>query len=322
MILDYLQLALLAFRQVLRCLAEDEGRALDFLRFLAGSCECGSTGIILFRTPLAVLPELSHFRLRVAPCFAPHFVERVHASFHDVEGIDASGGVRKVLLNARRDPLCAIRCHGLDGGTLLFCQALHELGDNVFPVAFSGPYDSVCIVVHDDGDVLVPLAVARLVDADVDKAVEPFACVWFKMLVSAMDAAPDRVPFDAHVRSNSALAQLERHPRHDHVERLREAGTRERPRDAGSVDTMLEAANARQAVAQVDENAVVVQSTPQTRLGLRMVISRATLPADGAEMLFLLVWAQIDDDALRSVRTLVQGDVFHDRVVDIAENLG
>ena len=53
-----------------------------------------------------------------------------------------------------------------------------------------------------------------------------------------------------------------------------------------------------------------------------MVISWATFPADGAEMFSPLAWAQVDDDALRSIRSLMQVDVLHDRVVDIAENLG
>ena len=99
------------------------------------------------------------------------------------------------------------------------------------------------------------------------------------------------VPLDAHVRGNGALAQLEGHPRHHHVERLRELRAREGPRHAGGMNAVLGAEDARQAVAKVDENAVVVQGTPQTRLRLRMVVSGATFSADGAEMLLPFVRA-------------------------------
>lgn len=290
-VLDHLQLALLALRQVLRRFAESKGRALDFFRFLAGSRELGGMGVVLFRTSLAVLAELPHSRLRSAPRLAPHLVECVHAPFHDMEGVDAARGIRQVLLDARCNPLCAVRRHGLDGCALLFRQALHEPGEDVFPVALASPHDGVRLVVHDDGDVLVSLAVAGLVDADANKPVEALAGVRLEVLVRAMDATSDGVPLDAHVRGNGALAQLEGHPRHHHVERLRELRAREGPRHAGGMNAVLGAEDARQAVAKVDENAVVVQGTPQTRLRLRMVVSGATFSADGAEMLLPFVRA-------------------------------
>ena len=177
-------------------------------------------------------------------------------------------------------------------------------------------------MIHNDGDVLVPLAVAGFVDANADKAVEALAGVWFEILVHTMDAAADSVPLDAHVRGNSALAQLQRHPRDHHVERLGEVGMGERPWNAGGMNAVLWAADTRHAVAQVDDDAMVVHSSPHARLGLCMVIAGAAFPTDWADMLFPFIRAQVDDDVFCSVWTLIQVDIFHNRVVDIAENLG
>ena len=135
-------------------------------------------------------------------------------------------------------------------------------------------------MIHNDGDVLVPLAVAGFVDANADKTVEALAGVWFEILVHTMDAAADSVPLDAHVRGNSALAQLQRHPRDHHVERLGEVGMGERPWNAGSMNAVLWAADTRQAVAQVDDDAMVVHSSSHARLGLCMVIAGAAIPTD------------------------------------------
>ena len=155
------------------------------------------------------------------------------------KGVDAARGVWQVFFNACRNPLCAIRRHGLDGCTLRLSQAFHKPREHLLPVSFASPHDGVCLVVHDDGDVLVPLAVAGLIDAVADQAIEAFAGVWFEILVHTMDAAPDRITFDAHVGCDSVLAQLQCHPRHHHVERLSEVGMWERQWHTGGMNAML-----------------------------------------------------------------------------------
>ncbi len=90
-------------------------------------------------------------------------------------------------------------------------------------------------MIHDDGDTLVTLAVAGLIDADADQAIEAFAGVRFEILVRTVDAAADSVPLDAHVGCDSAFTQLQCHPRHHHVERLSEVGMRERPWHTGGM---------------------------------------------------------------------------------------
>ena len=67
---------------------------------------------------------------------------------------------------------------------------------------------------------------------------------------------------------------------------------------------------------------MVVHGSPQSRLRLRVVVARAVFPADGADVLFPFVWAQVNDDVFRSILALTQVDILHNRVVDIAENLG
>lgn len=67
---------------------------------------------------------------------------------------------------------------------------------------------------------------------------------------------------------------------------------------------------------------MVVHGSPQARLRLRVVVARAVFLTDGADVLFPFVWAQVNDDVFRSILALTQVDIFHNRVVYIAENLG
>ena len=203
------------------------------------------------------------------------------------------------------------RCHCPYGCALFLGQAFHELGQDSLAVALAGPHDGVCLVVHDDGHVLVSLAVAGLVYADADKAVKAPFRVGLEVPVRSMDAAADRVPLDAHVGRDGALAQPQRHPCHSHVECPRELGARERPRDSCSVDAMLRAFDAGQAVAKVYDDAVVVEGAPQARFGLGVIVCRAAFSADGAKVLLPPVRAQVDDDALGSIRPNIEAQVLN-----------
>lgn len=94
-----------------------------------------------------------------------------------MERVYTAGTVRKILFNALIDPSCAVAGNHLYGCTLLWSKAFQKPGEDVLPVLVAGPDNGVCVVIHNDGDVLMPLAVADFVDTDVDKVIQPFRWV-------------------------------------------------------------------------------------------------------------------------------------------------
>ena len=69
----------------------------------------------------------------------------------------------------------------LDTGQLLVRQSLVELLENRPAVAVSHPDNCIGVVVNDDGDVLMPLVVAGLIDTDADKAIQPSGTFWSRL---------------------------------------------------------------------------------------------------------------------------------------------
>ena len=48
-------------------------------------------------------------------------------------------------------------------------------------MAVSHPDNGIGVVVNDDGDVLMPLVVAGLIDTDADKAIQPSGTFWSRL---------------------------------------------------------------------------------------------------------------------------------------------
>ena len=79
------------------------------------------------------------------------------------------------------DPACTAAGDDLDTGQLLVRQSLVELLENRPAVAVSHPDNGIGVVVNDDGDVLMPLVVAGLIDTDADKAIQPSGTFWSRL---------------------------------------------------------------------------------------------------------------------------------------------
>lgn len=67
-------------------------------------------------------------------------------------------------------------------------------------------------MIHNDGDVLMTLTIAGLVDTDVDKIVQPFRWVGFYVLPGSGDTSADSLPVDPQVFGNSTAVQVPGHP--------------------------------------------------------------------------------------------------------------
>lgn len=90
-----------------------------------------------------------------------------------MEGIHAALAARSVLLGTFRDPFGSIASGDLDTGKLFRRQEAVELLQHLLAVPVRSPHDGVGIMIDDNSDVLVTLAVAGLINPDVDKTFEP-----------------------------------------------------------------------------------------------------------------------------------------------------
>lgn len=76
------------------------------------------------------------------------------------------------------------------------------------------PNDRVGLVIDDHGDVFMPLFVARLIDPDLPKTVEPHLQVRLNVCPRPTHAAPYRRPVDSHKVTGCLLVDLAAKPGH------------------------------------------------------------------------------------------------------------
>ena len=85
------------------------------------------------------------------------------------------------------------------------------------------PDNPVGVMVNDDGDVIVPFGIARLIHADMPEAVEPLAGVRLQNILCTVHAAAHGFPVDAHDLGYCSLGGFAGQPRRLHIKVLREA---------------------------------------------------------------------------------------------------
>ena len=207
--LDELELCPLPGREVLGVLPDGIPRVLDLLR--GDLClrqlvpELGLALLVL----LLADPRLDPLHLVEGPPprLAPHLVESRVRPLDDVERVDAPLGVRAMLHDAVRDPPRAVAGDDLDGLALFPRQLLEEDVEHLLAVALVRPHDRVRLVVDDDRDVAVALAVAGLVDADQFQPLVAFLRVGLKHLPRELDEPTDCLPVDAQQLGDALLAE-------------------------------------------------------------------------------------------------------------------
>ena len=116
-----------------------------------------------------------------------------------MKGVNAPIAVRTVFLNGGGDLSGTVTGHDPDAAALFFRQAAKESVQNGFPMTGSSPDNSIGIMIHNDGNVLVPLLVACLVYADAYKIVQPAASVRFNLIECTGYAVPHGLPVNTHV---------------------------------------------------------------------------------------------------------------------------
>ena len=172
------------------------------------------------------------------------------------------------------------------------------------------------VVVDDDGNVLVPFLVAGFVYADIHEAVKPFGAIRFDDVQRAVDASADGLPVNPHIFGNGTLWQGHGEPADREVEILCEATVGICPRYISHQHAMFGASNSVGYGFHFDDNALPVQTSPDTRCLALAVVSRASPVTDGAVVLMPQAWADGNSDAFRTVSVCISVHVFDDTVLD------
>ena len=206
--LDERQPLLLLRREILGILAERVFRLLDLLDILLRLPDPFPCIPVVRRSVLLALAHhLRESRAGTAPGVDAHRIERLVRPFDDVERVDAAPGVRAEVLRRVGNPPRAVTGDEEDRRALLFRQLAEEHLDDLLAVALVRPDDGVRVVVDDNRDVAVPLAITGLVDADPHEAVESFLHVGFELVPDEVDEMSDRLPVDPQVLGDLLLAE-------------------------------------------------------------------------------------------------------------------
>ena len=189
-------------------------------------------------------------------------VQSFHGPFNHMERINAAFAVRSKLVYTVGDPVCTVAGDDLDTGRLLIRQSFVELLENRSAVAVSYPDHDIGVVVNNDGDVLMPLAVAGLIDTDADKAIQPSGTFRFKVLQTSEDTSSDCLPVDAHEVRHGASGQIFREPSDGQVKLFCKAASRISPRNCSRDNTILRTAGSVSRAFNLYQNAAPVQFSP------------------------------------------------------------
>ena len=158
----------------------------------------------------------------------PHLVERVGRQAFDVEPVEDHPRVRhprpQRLLPARRQ----VRRHQLDPFTAGRPQQVEERLQRLGTAPLAGPHHPPTVMIDDHCQVVVPFAVAELIDAD---SLQPVKARRVQLpRHHPLDDAADRLPRDGHQTTDRRAVHRLRQIRHQLLARRRESAAARRPR--------------------------------------------------------------------------------------------
>ena len=104
--------------------------------------------------------------------------------------------------------------------------------------------------------------IAGLIDADMNKAVQPFGTLWLKIMQAPGNAVSNGLPVNAHEVCHSAPGQIFRKPGDCKVEILGKAASRVGPWNCGCYNTMFRTYNTVGLAFDLDQHGAPIQSTP------------------------------------------------------------
>jgi hypothetical protein len=161
--------------------------------------------------------------------------------------------------------------------TALFAEQIQELLDRLAVPARTGPHEPAGVMVHDNGEVSLPLADRDLIHPDPLQAREQVA--GGELLIGHPGADPaDRSPRDPHQLRDRGLGGLHRQPRDLILELAGEHGVVSGPRDRRHNHAVTLAAHSGRVGLEIRERRPEVQRPPAPP-AVAEVVARAAPPA-------------------------------------------
>jgi hypothetical protein len=237
-LLDVGELDLLAGGEVLGVFPQREPRALEVL------CD----------GDFAAAPGL-------VPDLAADLVQRVGRQRNDVEGVHAAHRVGEAVGDRASDPARHVARHQFDLFAAFLAQRVEERLDGLAVTPRGRPHQPAAVVIDDDGQVALALAVRDLIDPDplqTGQQVDVALGFGGDALADAADGAPRH----AHQLSDRRLGGVDGQPRSLVFERRGEPGVMTRPRDRTDHDTVTATRHPRRIGLDMGKRRPEVQRAP------------------------------------------------------------
>ena len=194
-----------------------------------------------------------------------------------MERVYAPDRVGAPLGDRTGDPAGHVRRDQFDLFAALLPERVEEREHRPAVTAGRGPHQPAGVVVHDDGQVSLSLAVADLVNPDPPQPVQEIH-VSDGLGSDPLEDRADRPPRDAHQLRHGALRRVHRQPRDLILERAREPRVMPRPRHRADHDTVAPARHPRRPRLNERERRPEVQRTPAPA-SLAEIETRRSAPA-------------------------------------------
>ena len=198
--------------------------------------------------------------------------------------INTAFSIRTVFIYTVSYPPCSIGTDTADRFTLLFCKRIEEPLQYFLSIADTAPYDGVCIVVHDDGHILVPFLIACFVNSDVDKVFKAIRSFSFKFCIDSADYLTYGVPFNTYEFGYEFLGAEYTTPGYSVFKSRTKPRFVTSPRNICSYYTMFRAAYTRSFGDNICLRSAYVKATPLACSAAVVILGRF-FPANSATVL-------------------------------------
>ena len=180
------------------------------------------------------------------------------------------------------DPAGHVAGHQFDLFAARFAERVEERLDGLAVTTGRGPHQPAGVVIDDDGQIALTLAMRDLVDPDPAQTVEKIGLALGFDADAFADRA-DRPPRDTHQLGDRRLARVHRKPRGLVLERAREPRVVPGPRHRADHDAVTAARHPRRRGLDERQRRAEIQRTPPTA-PVAEVIARAASPTHPAAL--------------------------------------
>lgn len=194
--------------------------------------------------------------------------------------VDAADRVREAIGDRAGDPGRHVAGHQLDLFAAFFAELVEEPLDRLAVTARGGPDQSAGVVIDDDGQVALALAMTNLVDADSSQPVEQID-VALRLVTDAFAESADRAPRDPHQLGDRRLGCVDGQPRGLVLEGAREPRAVPGPRDCADHHAVTTTTHPRRVGLHERQRRPEIQRSP-TPASVTLIEPRTAPPAHAA----------------------------------------